>query len=362
MKSGSTALLRARSLFTVRNGVIGVFGVLVFIAGIGIGMRSPQPIPANQFTSVRAPDSQYTLIDPVLYMTVPESAAFPAFSPLKDALTKYVNSSIAKGNATQVSVYYRDLNSNRWVGVNPESTFWPASMLKVTVLMSVLRDSEASPQILDHEVLVRSSDVTDLQQDFYPPANPVTSGNTYSVNTLLDRMIMQSDNNANNALISYLGSAELHKTFSDLHVPFPDTATGTGITAQQYSHLFRVLYNATYLSPADSNRALELLTKTTFTQGLVAGVPTGTVVAHKFGETTTSTSETDTGKGAPNVRELHDCGIVYYPDHPYFICIMTRGSDYATLANVIQDMSKTTWQQVDALNKGTKADPQSGFL
>ncbi|HEV7121590.1 MAG TPA: serine hydrolase [Candidatus Paceibacterota bacterium] len=336
-----------------------IIGVVLFIAGLLIGTRISPAGVLQSYTAVRAVDNQYQLIDPVLYLSVPENASFPLYTPLKSAVTAYANAAVANGQVTQVSVYYRDLNSNRWIGVNPDDTFWPASMLKVIVLMSALHASETSPQILDQQITLPASlDAADSEQDFFPPSDPALPGKSYSVDTLLQKMIAESDNNANTALNAYLGSATVNKTFADLYVPIPDPNTGAGITAQQYSHLFRVLYNATYLSPADSERALQMLTQTTFTQGLVAGVPPGTTVAHKFGETTRSATSTS----AAELHELHDCGIVYYPNNPYFICVMTRGTQYAALTDVIQGMSRTVWQQVDALHKETKTDPESGFL
>lgn len=339
-----------------------VGGMCLFGLGLLLGIWIPGtavPITSN---SIRIANNQYQLIDPVLYTSIPESASYPAYTPLKDAVTAYANTATVKGNVSAVSVYYRDLNSNRWVALNPTDTFWPASMLKVVVLMSVLHSAETSPGILTQQITIPTATTTpDSEQDFYPPSDPALPGMSYSVNTLLQKMIVESDNTSNTALNSFIGESAVEKTFSDLYVPLPDPATGAGITTQQYSHLFRVLYNATYLSPVDSNRALELLSTTTFTQGIVAGVPAGTTVAHKFGETTLSPAF-GAAASTPVQHELHDCGIVYYPDHPYFICVMTRGTNYTALTNFIQGMSHTVWQQVDDLNNKTKPDPESGFF
>ena len=76
---------------------------------------------------------------------------------------------------------------------------------------------------------------------------------------------------------------------------------------------------------------LNLLSQSTFNLGIVAGVPQGIVVAHKFGER---------GFSDPNIpNQLHDCGIVY-AKKPYLVCIMTQGQDYNTLAGEIADISK----------------------
>jgi hypothetical protein len=80
----------------------------------------------------------------------------------------------------------------------------------------------------------------------------------------------------------------------------------------------------------------ELITE--FDQGIVAGVPKGVTIAHKFGEREVV--------GEPE-KQLHDCGIVYYPKHPYLICIMTRGSDFEKLAQGIRELSELVYKEID---------------
>jgi hypothetical protein len=77
---------------------------------------------------------------------------------------------------------------------------------------------------------------------------------------------------------------------------------------------------------------MDLLTKTTFKDALAGGVPANVKVAHKYGER---------GVYEDNVLaavELHDCGLVY-ADTPYYICVMTKGSDEGDLANLIKNIS-----------------------
>src|SRR6185437_13516132 len=93
----------------------------------------------------------------------------------------------------------------------------------------------------------------------------------------------------------------------------------------------------TYLSPEMSEKALKLLSQTTFTSGIVAGVPKNIPVAHKFGERAYDTDAT---------KELHDCGIVYFPNHPYMLCIMTKGTDFGSLATVLKTISQKTYDEV----------------
>ena len=97
------------------------------------------------------------------------------------------------------------------------------------------------------------------------------------------------------------------------------------------------MFNASYLSRESSERGLAYLAHSDFQNGLVAGVPQGITVAHKFGERVS----------ANGAKQLHDCGIVYYPTRPYLLCVMTRGDDFSKLTEVIQSVSRIVYQSVD---------------
>ncbi len=328
-------------------GIVGGGLLLAFAVGFGISSLIPHVSKQITLVPVHDPENGYSFINPILYTEVPESLSFPRLIALKSAISSYVSSAIANHKATNISVYFRDFNQVNWIGVNIADQYDPASMLKVATLIGVLHTSENFPPLLSGKITMTPSLINPVsEQDFYPPARPAQAGHTYTVEDLLQKMITESDNDSNSLLIKYIGVDTFTQVFSDLNVPIPSTTNG--VTIQEYSHFFRVLYNATYLTLPDSEKALQLLSQTTFTQGLVAGVPSGTVVSHKFGEKTSS--DTALSPDAPLVRELHDCGIVYYPNHPYIICVMTRGSDFPTLASIISDISRITWTQMKALN------------
>ena len=110
------------------------------------------------------------------------------------------------------------------------------------------------------------------------------------------------------------------------------------MSPKSYSALFRVLYNSSLFPWSLSEQVLDLLSHTSFSKGLVAGVPEGTPVSHKFGENTAVATD-----GTIVERELHDCGIVYYPNDPYLVCVMTKGQDFSVLETVISDISKMAY-------------------
>jgi beta-lactamase class A len=86
-----------------------------------------------------------------------------------------------------------------------------------------------------------------------------------------------------------------------------------------------------------SEKALKLLTQTKYKDALYAGVPQHIEVAHKFGERQFLPSQE---------KQLHDCGIVYHPQNPYLLCIMSRGQDFKKLSNIIKNISKATYDHL----------------
>ena len=171
------------------------------------------------------------------------------------------------------------------------------------------------------------------------PSHPTVLGNSYTIRDLIFRMIVYSDNNAFFYLTRIVHPAELQKVYSKLRVL--DKADGTSdnfMSVQTYESFFRVLYNATYLSRSSSSWALSIMSNSEFKTGIVAGVPSSVEVSHKFGE----------HSDAPQAPvQLHDCGIVYHPMHPYLICVMSHGPNYEYLSDVIAGVSKTIYEKVD---------------
>ena len=146
-------------------------------------------------------------------------------------------------------------------------------------------------------------------------------GSLYTVRQGIEMMIRYSDNNSLNFLNHFISPVDYQTTFRDLKIPLTLNATEKNVMVniESYSYFFRTLYNATYLNREYSEKALELLTQTNYKNGLVAGIPADVPVAHKFGSATIS-------ENGQTVNELHDCGIIYNPNHPYLLCIMTKST------------------------------------
>lgn len=298
------------------------------------------------YQSIRDLDSGYEYIAPLLFVAIGEEQSFPRYRPLKDALQNFVERVQEEGRAESVSIYFRDLNTSQWVAANIDERYTPASMLKVATLMAVLSAAEEDPALLNRRVRVGTSEDSQPTQAHYPPRNPVKVGSAYSVEELLRRLTKESDNLADRALVGVVGEERVRGVYEELALPLPEVGKEKGYTVEEYSRLFRTLYNSTSLSRPFSEFALALLSDTNFTEGIVRGVPDGVNVAHKFGVHTTIS---DPGTREERIHhELHDCGIVYAKENPYFICVMTRGANFDALESALKEASKLIFEEVNA--------------
>ena len=322
--------------WNIKYGVI----FLAFVLGGLLGWYFDKYLGRPSLTVITQVREPGDLISPLLYSDDLEPS--PDLNGLEHILNGHINSMVQQNLADSVSVYFRDLKSARWVGLNENAIYEPSSMLKIMVMMVYYAQASQDPSILEKKFFYQAK--SDSGQN-YKPAQVLSTG-YHTVDELINAMIMYSDNDAAAVLTA-------HKTknyidlFSILHLPYPkDDLVVDYMSPQSFSVLFRVLYNGTYLTHDLSQKALELLTTTTFSNGIMSGVPVGTTVAHKFGEHT----EEDSNLSVID-RELHDCGIVYYPSHPYLLCVMTKGQEFAKLERVISSVSKDVYQYVDSMNK-----------
>lgn len=315
--------------------------LVLFAIGLTLGFFSSRfyddKTPSEQAASkeVRLGDN-FNFVNPLLECEQgPSYLSKNSIKPFKPEIQSVIDKAISENKAEYVSVYFRDLNNGTWFGINESEDFFPASLMKLPLLIYFLKQAENNPNILDTEVDYVSGKETTPQ--FYKTNNPVEIGKTYTVKELLEHAIKYSDNNAALLLYQITDKKGFEKILPEFGIGMPKETGQDFVNVKSYAAFFRILFNASYLSHEYSESALGLLSKTEFNSGLTAKLPKSVVVSHKFGET----QNDSTGQ-----KQLHNCGIVYYPNKPYLICVMTRGNNFENLARVIADISKSTYDEV----------------
>ncbi|MEK7747779.1 MAG: serine hydrolase [Nitrospirota bacterium] len=292
---------------------------------------------------VRLKDPRFKFIHPLLSCNVADKKDILEFQPLSELIQRQVQIEINGKKARKISVYYRGMTTGRWTGFQEEEIYPGGSLLKIPYLVAYYKFAEEHPEILN-EMIPYKGDFDESVAQKIQPAKRIEKGKSYAVSDLIHRMIVYSGNNSTILLMHRLDRAYLDHIFDDLQVPNDQNVHRQWlVTAKTFGYLFRILYNGTYLSREMSEKALGLLAQADFQDGLVAGVPKSIPVAHKFGEFTEQYSD-----GTIVSTRLHDCGIVYHPDHPYFLCVMTEGESPEYLKGVIARLSKQIYQFVDS--------------
>ena len=303
-----------------------------------IGWFIPPPITPPQALRL----SGYQFIDPLLACNVNNSHVFPEDQALSSDIQSIIDAHVKSGDLSKASTYFSDLADGKWSNVYQDDQYYPSSLGKIPIMMAYYEMAETSPDILNKEITYAGGPDLNQTQDIKPAA-AIVQGQTYTVEQLIEYMIKYSDNNATALLFDAVDKNALNNIYDELGIPSVANITAANadiVTPVQISELFRILYNATYISRDYSEKALQLMSESSFTQGLVAGVPSSTVVSQKLGLV-----GFDSG-GIATEHELHDCGIVYARD-PYILCVMTRGSsDLPTMEGIIASISKVAYEHV----------------
>jgi len=282
----------------------------------------------------------YQFINPLYECEVNGEDYLKKYIPFEDSIKERVANEV-QSDDIKLAIYFRNLNDGPWFGINEGSDFAPASLLKVPLMVAYLKKSESNPGILSSSLTFyreQDNEIFNAMQQIVPEQK-LESGKSYTVEELIQRMIIYSDNESMVLLMDHFPSGELFKIYNDLGVKNPYGKDQTDVlSVKDYASFFRILYNAAYLSKDDSEKALNLLAQPDFKDGIVAGIPAGIVISHKFGERQTADEQYK--------NQLHDCGIVYYTKYPYLLCIMTKGNDSEKQTRALKDISRITFEEI----------------
>jgi beta-lactamase class A len=304
------------------SGILGTIGVLLLIAGV------------LRLFHMEC-DERYPFLNPDTRCSQTDSF-MRSYEEFETDLTEWIEDEKKDGAITDAAIYFRDLQNGPWFGVRESEQFLPGSLFKVPVMIAMLRAAEQDPSLLTEKLAI--SQVNTVPSDDIDPSHTLTPGTYYTIDELLRRMIVYSDNASMDLLTKRLaalghGQDVVQQLYSDLGVlPAENAQT---ISVKSYSSLFRILYNSRYLTRDDSEKAMSLLASSDFTHGIVAGVPPGIRVAHKYGV-----------HNLKGDQLFHDCGIIFNTTRPYLLCIMTRGTNIESNIRFIAEVSRRVYEQV----------------
>lgn len=321
-------------LFLVAGAILGTFwGYYIAKADYDKLLSTVKPL--------REGASGHQFINPLLACDLPEAKDVDEYSGLEKNLNALIEQKKSEHAVSDVSLYL--IRNGLWVGINENVKYEPASMLKVVLMIAYLKQKETHPDLFAQKLLYTPAIKHISDQIPFQSTSTLELNNRYPVDELINKMIIDSDNTAMYILLSGIDENSLNDVYTDLGITKPDDSGVYKISAKSYSLFFRILYNATYLDRHDSEFALSLLAKSHFEDGIVAGLPEGSIVSHKYGERAVTAPN-----GSISGVELHDCGFIYPSNgiKPYFLCVMTKGDNLEGAKGVISTISSYVYSQL----------------
>ncbi len=336
-------MLNKPNFKTVAIFVIAVIGVF-FIGRFSVGKQTLTAHQPNKDETLnRYADATYT--NPILTCIDPTKIDMRELKTFKNEVNQYITNALKTSSDLHISFYFRDLNNGITIGVNEKELFSPASLMKVPVLISVLKAAEIKPDLLGTRIQYVKSNFSGVDEE---SGFSKTDKEYYTVDEYLKHMIVYSDNAATLLLAKFIGIDNIMRTEKELnlnHTSAADSHTNF-VSVLRYAAVFRILYNASFLSKPMSEKALQLLAQANYKGGIRAAIPTQYQVAHKYGE-----RDVFDEKGKRNTLQLHHFGIVYYTGKPYILGVMTRGDTREHKEKIIKDLSEIAYKAVDAQMK-----------
>ncbi|HLE40638.1 MAG TPA: serine hydrolase [Nitrospirota bacterium] len=320
---------------------------VAFVVGVfvGRGMRTIDETPGSRGAGIfKTREKEFRFTSPVFKSETAPSMTDTELKPFLYKVRTLVEARLKGNDASAVSVYFRDLNNGNWFGIQENEKFSPASLLKIPVMIAYFKWTETNPLILNKKLPYAGADDVTGDQDM-KPVKTLKAGRSYAVDDLIFRMIAYADNAAFGLLSADLPAERLRKVHKDLYVDYNPEKSEDYMSLTAYAAFFRVLYNSSYLNREMSEKALSYLSRSSFFKsGIAAAIPPDTDVASKFCERTVRTED---GDDLGEIKQAHEVGIIYYPNRPYLIGIVTRGNDFKKMGNVMRAVSRLVYDEVD---------------
>jgi beta-lactamase class A len=268
-------------------------------------------------------------------------------SPLARRLDRYLH---PPGGTIGVS--YMNLETGVTFTHDDDATFHAASTVKVPLMMALFQAIEDKQLRIDQPIAIRnqfqslidgSNFTLDPKEDGDPELYQAI-GSTRPLEELIRRMIVRSSNLATNLLIEQIGASRAQDLMLSLGAyriqilrgVEDDKAYQAGInnitTAGDLATILAALVKGDAFKPASTAKMIEILKAQEFNEKIPAGLPAGTVVAHKTGDITGT---------------HHDAAIVFPPGvKPYILVVLTEGyPDEQSADHAIAEISRVVWEE-----------------
>ena len=252
-----------------------------------------------------------------------------------------------------IAIAFYDFRDGQSYLRNDTVVFHAASTMKVPVMLGIFEAVSRGELSLDQPVRVRNEFTSIFDGSTYAlePREDSDSelyefiGKDLPLEDLVRRMIVRSSNLATNIVIELIGAPRVMTLMkqigaNDIKVlrgVEDDKAYHAGmnntVTALDLMLIFRALGEKRVISSDASQKMIEILAAQEHNNGIPAGVPKGTKIAHKTGSITAI---------------AHDAGLVFRPDgSSYVLVVLTRGfKKHEEAEKVIASISRIAFSRL----------------
>jgi len=241
--------------------------------------------------------------------------------PLRDQLHEI-------GQDQNVSVYFEFLNTGANIVVNNDVNVWPASLMKIPIAMAAMRKVEKGEWQMDKDFVLKEEDKNYIYGKMYEKP----SETHFTLEKLLDEMLVNSDNTARNLIAKNLTVPDFNDVIDHIGVDF-NYQKDDQISAKKFAVIWRSLFNATYLTPENSQKLIQIMQKSSADNFLDQGIPDNVKLSHKIGV-------------LYDEATFADSGIVYVPGRPYILIVMTQNHSQNESEAIMQDVSGKVYKYI----------------
>lgn len=258
---------------------------------------------------------------------------------------------IDNSTVSRIGIAYYDLSSGTTWLHDEDEVFHAASTMKVPVMMALFRAMEEGRLSLDQPVTITNEFVSIYDgSTFSIPSDQDSDSDLYNhvgqqlpLEELIRRMIVRSSNLATNIVIQLVGADHVMSVMRKIGAEDMKVLRGVedikayrnGMNNTATAHDLMVVLReiasraaSPEQTPADA--MIDILAQQEFNEGIPAGLPPGTKVAHKTG------SITDI---------YHDAAIVYPQDgRAYVLVVLTEGATDDEASKTVGAISRLFWE------------------
>jgi beta-lactamase class A len=301
----------------------------VLFAGLGFLLRGPSERIQTVIKNNNLNQSEYQYINPTVIADVGKHFIIN-FLPLRDKIQE-----IKDKYPQKTYVYFSYLNNGSWIGNGERDNFAAASLAKVPLSIALYKAAEEGKISLFQEYTIEELDLNSNFGELYKSG----SGDTYTIEQLIQIMLEQSDNTALIALSRILERIGISNPYDEVYQAFgwvldmDQSVNANEINLKTLSNMFLALYNSKYLSLENSDKVLKYLANSRFDEKIVSGLPENIPVSHKI------------GISGGNMT-FSDCGIIYAPQRHYLLCVGSNGAGEQMANKFMTEVSREVYNYV----------------